>query len=226
MRILVVEDEKRLADALGQILEESRYTADIVYEGEAGYDHASSGIYDVIVLDIMLPKMSGLDVVRKLRREHIKTPVLLLTARDSVEDRVRGLDAGADDYLTKPFASQELLARIRAMSRRQGEVMLDELVFADLKLNLSAYTLCRGQRSVRLGIKEFDIMRMLMANPKAIMPKEEMIVKIWGTESGAEDNNVEVYISFLRKKIFYLGSKVEIATVRKVGYYLKGDESV
>ena len=152
MRILVVEEEKRLADALGQILEEGRYTADIVYDGETGYDHASSGIYDVIVLDIMLPKMSGLDIVRKLRREHIKTPVLLLTARDSVQDRVKGLDAGADDYLTKPFASQELLARIRAMSRRQGEVMLDELIFADLKLNLSAYTLCRGLRRIRLGV--------------------------------------------------------------------------
>lgn len=225
MRVLIVEDERRLADALGQILEESRFAADIVYDGEAGYDCASSGIYDVIVLDVMLPKLNGLEIVRRLRQAHIATPVLLLTARDSIEDRVRGLDAGADDYLTKPFASVELLARVRAMSRRQGEVMLDELVFDDLKLNLAAYTLCRGERSVRLGVKEFGVMRMLMSNPRSIVPKEELIVKIWGTESGAEDNNVEVYISFLRKKIFYLGSKVEIATVRKVGYYLKGDSN-
>ncbi|MBQ7915389.1 MAG: response regulator transcription factor [Firmicutes bacterium] len=225
MRVLVVEDEKRLADALGEILIEAKYTPDVVYDGEAGYDNASSGIYDVIILDVMLPKMDGLEIVKELRKNKVATPVLLLTARDSIEDRVKGLDAGADDYLTKPFAAQELLARVRAMSRRQGEVILDELTFGDLTLTLSAYTLCRGDKSVHLGVKEFDVMRMLMSAPKAIIPKEELILKIWGTESGAEDNNVEVYISFLRKKIFFLGSKVEIATMRKVGYYLKEKEA-
>lgn len=221
MRVLVVEDEMRLAEALGEILREAKYTADVVYDGEAGYDNACSGIYDVIILDVMLPKMNGLEIVKGLRRKHIATPVLLLTARDSIEDRVEGLDAGADDYLTKPFAPRELLARVRAMSRRQGEVILDELSFGDLTLKLSEYTLCRGEKSVHLGVKEFDMMRMLMSAPRAITPKEELILKIWGSESGAEDNNVEVYISFLRKKIFFLGSKVEIATMRKVGYYLK-----
>ncbi len=221
MRILIVEDEKRLADALGEILKEAKYTVDISYDGESGYDNAASGIYDGIVLDIMLPKKNGLDIVRDLRKaDHIATPVLLLTARDSVDDRVKGLDSGADDYLTKPFAPQELLARIRAMTRRQGEVVLDELSFGDLTLNLSGHSLHCGSKEVRLGLKEFDIMRMLLTAPKTILPKEELLIKIWGTESDAEDNNVEVYISFLRKKLFYLGSRVEITTVRRVGYYL------
>lgn len=221
MRILIVEDEKRLADALGEILKEAKYTVDISYDGESGYDNAASGIYDGIVLDIMLPKKNGLDIVRDLRKvDRIATPVLLLTARDSIDDRVKGLDSGADDYLTKPFAPQELLARIRAMTRRQGEVVLDELGFGDLTLNLSTHSLHCGEKEVRLGLKEFDIIRMLLASPKTILPKEELLIKLWGTESDAEDNNVEVYISFLRKKLFYLGSKVEITTARRVGYYL------
>lgn len=225
MRVLVVEDEKRLAEALKEILKEERYIVDVVNDGENGYDYAKSQIYDAIILDIMLPKMNGLDVVRRLRREHISTPVLLLTARETVGDRVEGLDAGADDYLTKPFAPQELLARLRAMTRRHGEVILDEMSYGDLTLRLDAYQLCRKERSVRLSIREFEIMRLLMSNPRMVLPKEEILLKVWGAESKAEDNNVEVYISFLRKKLFYLGSSVEIATIRKVGYYLKGDQT-
>ena len=221
MRVLVVEDEKRLAEALKEILKEERYIVDVVNDGENGYDYAKSQIYDAIILDIMLPKMNGLDVVRRLRREHISTPVLLLTARETVGDRVEGLDAGADDYLTKPFAPQELLARLRAMTRRHGEVILDEMSYGDLTLRLDAYQLCRKERSVRLSIREFEIMRLLMSNPRMVLPKEEILLKVWGAESKAEDNNVEVYISFLRKKLFYLGSSVEIAIIRKVGYYLK-----
>ena len=221
MRILIVEDEIRLAEALVQIMKESKYAVDAVHDGEAGYDHAMSGIYDVIILDVMLPKMNGFDVVRQMRKNKEHTPVILLTARDEITDKVTGLDCGADDYLTKPFAPVELLARIRALSRRQGEVTLDELSWADVKLNLSNYMLECGYKSVRLGMKEFEVMRLLLANPANVVPKEDILIKVWGTETDAVDNNVEAYVSFLRKKLFYLGSKINIATVRKVGYYLE-----
>lgn len=220
MRILIVEDEIRLAEALGQIIKECKYTVDIVNDGEAGYDYAMSDIYDVIVLDIMLPRMNGFEVVRQMRSHKNSTPVILLTARDEVSDKVKGLDCGADDYLTKPFAPEELIARIRALSRRQGKVIMDELTFADISLNLSAYMLECGCKSVRLGIKEFEVMRLLFSNPNSIVPKEDILLKVWGTETDAEDNNVEVYISFLRKKLNYLNSSVKIATARKIGYYL------
>ena len=221
MRILVVEDEIRLADTLGEIIKEQKYTVDIVNDGEAGYDCALSGIYDVIVLDVMLPRMNGFDVVKELRRNKNQTPVILLTAKGEVADKVKGLDCGADDYLTKPFAPEELIARIRALSRRQGEVVMDELSLADLNLNLSAFTLECGNKSVRLGLKEFEVMRLLLSNLSNIITKEDMLLKIWGSESDAEDNNVEVYVSFLRKKLAFLGTAVNISTVRKVGYYLE-----
>ncbi len=223
MRILVVEDEIRLAEALGQIMAEQKYTVDIVHDGAAGLDYAMSGLYDVIVLDVMLPKKSGFEVVRTLRVNKNTTPVLLLTAKDDITDKVTGLDCGADDYMTKPFSGEELLARIRALSRRQGEVALEELSFADLTLSLSTYTLSRGPKSVRLGFKEYQVLKLLMSNPKLVFPKEDIIIKVWGMESGAEDNNVEAYISFLRKKFFFLGSKVNISTVRKVGYRLEAE---
>ena len=223
MRILVVEDEIRLAEALGQIMTEQKYSVDIVHDGGAGLDYAMSGLYDVIVLDVMLPKKSGFEVVRTLRANKNTTPVLLLTAKDDITDKVTGLDCGADDYMTKPFSGEELLARIRALSRRQGDVVLEELSFADLTLNLSSYTLSRGPKSVRLGFKEYQVLKLLMSNPKLVFPKEDIIIKVWGMESGAEDNNVEAYISFLRKKFFFLGSKVNISTVRKVGYRLEAE---
>ncbi len=221
MRILVVEDEVRLAEALGQIMREGKYAVDVVHDGEAAYDYAMSGIYDVIVLDVMLPKMNGFEVVRQMRKNKEQTPVILLTAKDEIIDKVTGLDCGADDYLTKPFSSDELLARIRALSRRQVEMVMDEMPFADVKLNLSTYMLECGFKSVHLGLKEFEVMRMLLTNPANIVPKESMLLKVWGSETDAEDNNVEVYISFLRKKLLYLGSTVNIAVVRKVGYYLE-----
>lgn len=220
MRILIVEDEIRLAEALKQIINEHKYITDVVHDGEAGYDYAICGIYDVVVLDIMLPKMNGFDVVRKMRKEKVRTPVILLTAKDEIADKVMGLDCGADDYLTKPFSPDELLARIRALARRQGEVVLNEMTYGDLTLNQLTNTLSCKHKSVHLGIKELEVLRMLMSNPKAIVPKEDILTKIWGTESDAEDNNVEVYISFLRKKFFFLGSKVTIETVRKLGYHL------
>ena len=213
MHILVVEDEVRLAETLKEILKTQKYTCDLVYDGEDGLAYAESGIYDVILLDIMLPKMNGFDVVRTLRSKKVSTPVILLTARDEVTDKVKGLDCGADDYLTKPFSTEELLARIRAVSRRLGEVLLDEMQFADLTLNLANCTLSGKTKSIKL----------LMANPGAIISKDELLVKVWGYESDAEDNNVEVYISFLRKKLHFLESAANIATVRKIGYHLEGD---
>lgn len=221
MRILIVEDEIRLAEALAQIMTEQRYAVDTVHDGADGLDYALSGLYDVIVLDVMLPKQNGFEVVRELRDRKIATPVLLLTARDEITDKITGLDCGADDYMTKPFSPEELLARIRALSRRQGEVVLEELSFADLTLNLSTYCLCCGSKSVRLGFKEFEVLKILMSNPKIVVQKEDLIIKVWGMESSAEDNNIEAYISFLRKKFFFLGSRAGIGTIRKVGYQLE-----
>lgn len=221
MRVLIVEDEVRLAEALGEIMKGQRYSVDIVYDGEDGLDYAMSDIYDVIVMDVMLPKMNGFDIVRKMREEKNQTPVIMLTAKDDTADKIKGLDCGADDYLTKPFIPGELLARIRAISRRQGEVVLDELKFEDLTLSLSNYSVSCNGNSINLGPKEFDILKLLMSNPNIIVPKEDLLIKVWGIESDAEDNNVEVYISFLRKKIAHINSKVAISTVRKIGYRLE-----
>ncbi len=224
MRILIVEDGVRLAEALGQIMTEQKYTVDVVHDGADGLDYAVSGGYDVIVLDVMLPKRSGFEVVRELRGRNIPTPVILLTAKGEVSDKITGLDCGADDYMTKPFSPEELLARVRALSRRQGDVVLEELSFADLTLNLSTHTLNRGSKSVHLGYKEFEVLRILLSNPRTVVPKEMLITKVWGMESNAEDNNVEAYISFLRKKLFFLASQVNIRAVRKVGYRLEAED--
>jgi len=216
-----VEDEIRLSEALKQIMLEQKYAVDVVHDGADALDYVQGAEYDVILLDVMLPKLDGFQVVRQLRELKIDVPVLLLTAKDEISDKVAGLDCGADDYMTKPFSPEELLARIRALSRRQGEVLLEEMTFLDLSLCLSANTLRRGEKSVHLGFKEFEVMKLLMAAPRIIVPKEELITKVWGTESGAEDNNVEAYISFLRKKLQYLDSNAAIGTIRKVGYRLE-----
>ncbi len=221
MKVLIVEDEVRLADALGQIMKEQHYQADIVYNGTDGLSCGLSGEYDVIVLDVMLPGENGFQVVKKLRESRIQTPVLMLTARDDIRDKVTGLDKGADDYMTKPFVPEELLARIRALSRRQGEVIVEEMKFGDLTLNISANDLCCGPKSIHLGYKEFEVLKILMSNSGRIVSKESLISRVWGSDSDAEDNNVEAYISFLRKKLNFVGSKVEISTVRKVGYRLE-----
>lgn len=221
MKVLIVEDEVRLADALGQIMKEQHYQADIVYNGTDGLSCGLSGEYDVIVLDVMLPGENGFQVVKKLREARIQTPVLMLTARDDIQDKVTGLDRGADDYMTKPFIPEELLARIRALSRRQGEVIVEEMKFGDLTLNLSANDLCCGAKSIHLGYKEFEVLKILMSNSGRIVTKEALISRVWGSDSDAEDNNVEAYISFLRKKLNFVGSRVEISTLRKVGYRLE-----
>lgn len=193
----------------------------MVGDGADGVDYGLTGQYDLIILDVMLPKVDGFEVARRLRSAHISTPILMLTARDDISDKIGGLDCGADDYMTKPFDSGELMARVRALTRRQGEVLGDVLKVGDLSLECSSRLLRVGERSVRLGFKEFEVMRLLMVNSRAVVSKETLIAKIWGLDSEAEDNNVEVYISFLRKKLAYLGSRIAISTVRKVGYYLE-----
>ncbi|MEG0780625.1 MAG: response regulator transcription factor [Oscillospiraceae bacterium] len=222
MRVLIVEDEVRLADTLRDLMELENYTADVCHDGEAGLDNALSGIYDVVVLDLMLPKLSGFQVLRRLRAEGDTTPVLLLTARSDLSDRVEGLDCGADYYLTKPFQPKELLACLRALCRRQPELReTDSLTCGDLRLELASFTLLCGDRSVRLSRKEFDLLELLLRNQKQVLSKETLLLKIWGYESDAEDNNVEVYISFLRKKLEHLHSHVKIKTIRMVGYCLE-----
>lgn len=222
MRVLVVEDEVRLAATLQDLLELNGYTVDVCHDGEAGLDNALTSIYDVILLDVMLPKLDGFTVVQRLRSAGNATPVLMLTARSELSDRVEGLDRGADYYLTKPFEPRELLACVRALTRRQPELHTgDFLEYGDLKLDRSAFTLTCGQRSVRLSRKEFDMMELLMRNRDVVLTKETLLVKIWGYESDAEDNNVEVYISFLRRKLTHLHSRVRIKTLRMVGYCLE-----
>ena len=221
MRLLVVEDEQRLADTLADILQNQKYLVDVCYDGESGLDNAMSGIYDAIIMDVMMPKMNGFDVVRSMRRQGNATPVLMLTARTETMDKVTGLDCGADYYLTKPFEIEELLACIRALRRRQGEVVSEELRFGSVVLNLNTCTLQCEQRSVRLSAKEFELMRILMSNRENIVPKETLLLKVWGYESDAEDNLVEVYISFLRKKLDFIKADVRIDVVRRVGYHLE-----
>lgn len=220
MHILIVEDELRLADTLKELLISQKHSVDAVFDGADGLYYAARGGYDAIVLDLMLPKMSGFEVLKNLRAQKINTPVLVLTAKDSVEDKVKGLDLGADDYLTKPFSTEEFFARIRAVARRKGEVVLSELSFGDLVLNLSAYSLSCGAKSIHLGAKEFEIMRVLMSNHGLILSKETLINKVWGGDSDIMDNNVEAYISFLRKKLGFLNSSVQISSARKQGYFL------
>ena len=224
MQILIVEDDIRLAAALGKILEENNYQVDIVHDGQSGYDYAESEIYDVVILDVMLPKMDGFTVARELRRASVDTPILMLTARGQIPDKIEGLDSGADDYMTKPFSPAELLAHLRALTRRTGQVVFENLEFADLKLNLESHDLSCGAKSIALSFKEFSILQILMTNKNQIVSKETLLSKVWGIESSAVDNNVEAYVSFVRKKLKHLNSKAQIETVRKVGYRLVEQE--
>lgn len=222
MKLLLIEDELQLSDALSQLLHKNKYSVDAVYDGEDGLNYALSGIYDLIILDIMLPKLNGVDVLKELRKNNISTPVLLLTAKGEITDRVTGLDAGADDYLVKPFDANELLARLRALSRRKTEIINDNaLSFGDLTLNLSNYDLKTSSESIRLTLKEFDILKYFMERPNLIVTKDDLITKVWGFDSEAEYNNIEVYISFLRKKLTYLKSNSKISTLRGIGYKLE-----
>ena len=221
MRILIVEDEKPLADAIAQLLRDQHYDVDAVYDGKSGLDFALIGDYALIILDVMLPLMNGFDVVKALRQQKQSTPVLMLTAREATCDKITGLDCGADDYMTKPFDYNELFARVRALTRRVGEVVLEELSFGDLTLNLDQAELSCANNTVHLSYKEFAIMKQLMQYPSMTVSKETLIVNVWGSSSDAVENNVEVYISFLRKKLRFLDSHVKITTLRRLGYRLE-----
>lgn len=221
MRILIVEDELRLADTLARLLRRAGYLVDIRHDGAAGLDEALSGIYDLLVLDVMLPKMNGLTLLKALRSQGSRLPVLLLTAKSDLDDRVAGLDSGADYYLTKPFESEELLACIRALLRREESHGATGLFWEDLTLEQGTVCLRCGERSVPLSRKEYDLMALLLQNGQQVVSKEQILLKVWGYDSAAEDNSVEVYISFLRRKLEHLRSRVRIRTRRSVGYCLE-----
>ncbi len=224
MNILIVDDEKQLVSAVSTILKRNNYSVDGAYDGEEGLDFALTGIYDLIILDVMMPKMDGLTLLKILRSKKIDTPILLLTAKSEVADKIVGLNLGADDYLTKPFNTDELLARIKALLRRKDNFSGNELKFFDITLNRDTFTLS-SKSEMTLGKKEFQILEMLMlANGKTI-EKERLIEKIWGFDSEAEYNTVEVYVSFLRRKLSAIGSKTEIRSIRGIGYTLgKNDD--
>lgn len=221
MNILIVEDETALAEAVEHILRKAGHSADRVADGQSALDYIRVGTYDFILLDIMLPKLDGLSVLRQMRSEGVQTPVLMLTARTTVPDKVAGLNAGADDYLTKPFDPEELLARVGAMTRRKGAMVLNEISFQDLTLDLNTVTLRRGERDVQLSPKEFALARLMLSEPNMTYSKDLLISRAWGLDSEATDNNVEAYISFLRKKLRYLGSEVTIKNLQKIGYRLE-----
>ena len=221
MNVLVIEDERNLADAIVKILEDEGYNAEATYDGKAGLTCAKSGLYDAIVLDVMLPAMSGYDVVNQMRHAGVSTPVLMLTARTSTEDKVRGLDSGADDYMTKPFEAPELLARLRALTRRRGEVLIDEIKFADVSLDLNTHDLACGEKSVHLSGKEFEVMSILMGSNSRVVSKQDLLTRVWGVDGETSENSVEAYVSFLRKKLAHIGSKVQITTLRMLGYRLE-----
>ena len=222
MKLLLVEDEKQLSEALQQILIKNKYTVDAVYNGDEGLDYALTDVYDVIILDIMLPKLNGIEILKMIRKRKISTPVILLTAKGSIEDRILGLDSGADDYLPKPFSPDELLARLRALTRRNGDFINENILeFSDIKLNLSTYDMEVNDNSITLTQKEFEILKYFMQRPKLVVSKDDLITKLWGFDSDIEHNNIEVYISFLRKKLAYVESNVKITTIRRVGYRLE-----
>lgn len=224
MNVLIIEDERKLSDILAALLKQQGYSVDAAYDGPGGEEQALTGIYDAIVLDIMLPGKNGLEVLSSLRGAKVSTPILLLTARSEIEDKIVGLDAGADDYLTKPFETGELLARIRALTRRRDEYTGDELNCGKTKLDRRTHELKCVGCSVKLGQKEFQILEMLMLNGRQIIPRERFIEKIWGYDSDAEYNAIEVYISFIRKKLSAVNSELRIQAVRGVGYSLEGAE--
>ena len=223
MKILIVEDEKLLADSLRAMLEGKGFTVEAVYDGETGAEYAETGVYDLLILDVMMPGLDGYQVARQVRARRCGTPILMLTARSSLEDRIEGLNAGADYYLTKPFDTRELLACVGALLRRQGN-QVDELSLGNTVLELATCNLVCGEKKVRLSAKEFDVMRFLLRSRGAILSKEAILAKVWGYDSNAVENNVEVYVGFLRKKLTSIGSNVLINSVRRMGYQLEVKE--
>lgn len=221
MKLLYAEDELAMSEAVVDVLEYHKYTVDAVYDGEDALYYARHGDYDGIILDIMMPKLSGTEVLKQLRQSGIGTPVLLLTAKGEVDDRITGLDLGADDYLTKPFAMGELLARVRAMLRRREDFKPDILTFGDLQLNMQSYELSCGGARVLLPKLEYQLMELLMRNHGIYLSTEELLTKIWGYETESDAGIVWVYLSYLRKRLASLGSTVSIRAKRGIGYTLE-----
>ena len=224
MKILIVEDEVLLANSLKTLLEKKGFTVEVAYDGETGKDYAETGVYDLLILDVMMPKLNGYDLARQVRAERCATPILMLTAKGELEDRIEGLNAGADYYLTKPFDTRELLACINALLRRQG-AEVNALSFGNTTLDLASGTLICGARQLQLSAREFDVMRYLLQLKGQNVSKEAILSKVWGFDSNAVENHVEVYVGFLRKKLTAIGSNVRIEAVRRLGYHLEVDET-
>ena len=220
MKILVIEDEKLLAESIRAVLEQKGFEVETVYDGETGAEYAALGIYDLLILDVMMPGLNGFEVAQAVRAKRCAVPILMLTALGGFDDRNRGLDSGADYYLTKPFDTRELLACINALLRRQGS-QVDELHFGNTSLDLSTSLLVCGEKSVRLSAREFDVMRLLLQSGERIVSKEVILARVWGYESNAVDNHVEVYVGFLRKKLRAIGSDLRIEAIRRLGYHLE-----
>ena len=224
MKVLIIEDEKLLADSIQAMLEKKGFQVEAVYDGETGAEYAELGMYDLLILDVMMPGLNGYEVARRVRSNRCATPILMLTARSSLEDRIEGLNAGADYYLTKPFDSRELLACINALLRRQGG-QVNELTFGNTSLDLSSCTLVCGDKTIRLSAREFDVMRFLLQSREQILSKEVILARVWGYDSNAVENHVEVYVGFLRKKLAAIGSNIRIEAIRRLGYHLEVDKA-
>jgi len=225
MKLLLVEDEKRMGQALKELLTQENYEVDWYLDGLDGADALVGDEYDIAVLDVMLPHKNGFEIAREARNNGVKTPILMLTARSDVDDKVNGLDCGADDYLTKPFVTKELLARLRALMRRQYNIDEGKLFFGDIVLETKTMNLTHSDTgaSVRLSDKEYRVLEVMVANKGQIMTREQLALKIWGYENEAEYNNVEVYMTFVRKKLNYIGAKTTIKAVRGVGYEMRNE---
>ncbi len=224
MKILVIEDEKLLADSIDALLSKKGFEVEVAYDGETGAEYAELGIYDLLILDVMMPKLNGYEVAKKVRARKCGTPILMLTAKSGLEDRIAGLNAGADYYLAKPFDTRELLACINALLRRQG-AQVNEVVYGNTSLDLSSGMLVCGTNSIRLSAREFDIMRFLLQSGSRNLSKEIILARVWGYDSDAVENHVEVYVGFLRKKLASIGSNIRIEAIRRMGYHLEVDNS-
>ena len=220
MKILIIEDEILLANSLRGLLETKGFQVETVFDGETGAEYAELGVYDLLILDVMMPKLNGLDVARRVRAKRCNTPILMLTAKSDLNDRIEGLNAGADYYLTKPFDSRELLACINALLRRQGS-QIDELTFGNTSLDLGSCMLICNGKQVRLSAKEYDVMRFLLQAQDRNISKEVILARVWGYDTNAVENHVEVYVGFLRKKLTSIGSNIKIVSIRRLGYHLE-----
>ncbi len=225
MKVLYVEDEKYMARAVAQVLKKNNYSVDLAYDGESGFELAASGVYDIVILDIMLPKRNGINILQEMRKQNVTTPVILLTAKGETEDKVKGLDSGADDYLAKPFQAEELMARLRALGRRKELIVTnDTLVYGDIELNYNTLDLFGNGQTFHLTLKESQLLELLIINKEHAISTDTIIEKLWGWDSDAEDSHVQVQVAFLRKKLSLLSKSVKIKTVRGVGYMLAIDE--